>query len=70
MDDLPPLYNYNKARYEIRDVIGDFERDPVTGEALIRNKGKGQLTDRKGRPVNKRGYLVDKAGNVVDRHGK
>jgi len=67
--DLPKLYNYSGRRFDIADVIGQFDRDSK-GDIVFRTNEKGEPTDRLGRKVNDKGYLVDAAGNVVDKEGK
>ena len=34
-DNLPNLLNYKCKKFDIKDVIGHFERDSKTGDALI-----------------------------------
>ena len=35
-DNLPNLLNFKGKKFDIKDVIGEFERDPQTGDALIK----------------------------------
>ena len=49
--------------------MGDLDRDPKTGDVIIKRDKEGKLKDKKGRLVNKRGYLVDPKGNIVDKRG-
>jgi hypothetical protein len=68
-DELPPLLNYKGKKFDFRDVIGDYERDPNTGDAIIKRGKDGKLRDRQGRLVNQRGYLIDPQGNIIDKRG-
>ena len=66
--DLPKLFNYEGKRFDIRDVIGQFNKDD-TGKIITKNSKDG-LIDNLGRRVNEKGYLIDKQGNIVDVNGK
>lgn len=59
-DEMPPLLNYKGKKFDLRDILGDFDRDSETGDALIKRDKGGNLRDKQGRLVNKKGYLVDK----------
>ena len=62
--------NYQGARFHIKEVIGDLERDPRSGRPLLKKDAPtGRFWDKQGREVNKRGYLVDRKGNVVNSLG-
>ena len=69
--DVQKLYNYNGKRFNIKDVIGAFERnakgDIILNRAGLKNK---ELTDNVGRKINHKGYLIDEKGNIIDRVGK
>ena len=67
--DIPLLYNLKGKKYELSDIMGDFDKDRA-GNIIIRFDKDGKRVDRKGRPVNNRGYLIDAAGNIINRHGK
>ena len=58
-DELPNLLNYRAKRYDIKDVIGDFDREAKSGRVLMRKNGKGDFSDKQGRRVNRKGYLID-----------
>lgn len=45
-DDLPSLLNYKGKKFDIKDVIGDFEREGGTGDSVIRRGKDGKLRDR------------------------
>jgi len=62
---LPLLFNYKGKKYDIQDVIGDFEKDRQ-GNAIIRRDKDNNRVDKRGRRVNSKGYLVDEGGNVVN----
>lgn len=58
--DLQRLYNYNGKRFDIKDIIGIFEKNKSNGEILpISSKDGDHLEDNFGRRVNERGYLID-----------
>jgi hypothetical protein len=63
------LFNYDAKRFNITDVIGDFDKDP-NGDIILQRDKVGQYVDKKGRRVNEKGYLLDKKGNVIDNQGK
>lgn len=66
---LPLLFNYKGKKYDIRDVIGDFDKDRQ-GNIIIRRDKDNKMVDKKGRKVNNKGYLLDKQGNVINQDGK
>lgn len=66
-DEIPKIFPFTK--FNVKNVLGDFEMDPLGNPILEKNK-KGELIDRKGQRVNARGYLIDKNGNVIDKNGK
>lgn len=68
-DDLHKLFNYNGKRFDIKDVIGQFDRDQ-NGMIVPKDNGKGGLIDNLGRLVNDKGYLIDEQGNVIDINGR
>jgi hypothetical protein len=65
--EIPKILPFTK--FNIKNVMGDFEMDPLGTPILDKNK-QGQLIDRDGRRVNERGYLIDPYGNVIDKYGK
>ena len=67
--DLPKLFNYDGRRFDITEVIGQFEKDK-NGNILPLQDKNGNLTDQLGRRVNSKGYLVDESGNVIDEDGR
>merc|ERR1711998_19541 len=66
-DEIPKIFPFTK--FNIKNVLGDFEMDPL-GNPILDKDGKGNLVDRQGRRVNSKGYLIDGDGNVINRHGK
>ena len=68
--DVPKLLNYGGKRFDIKEVIGAFDKDPTSGNIIFKTAPDGTLTDNVGRPVNERGYLVDQDGDILDRKGK
>lgn len=69
--DIPTLYTYDARRFNIRQCMGEFDRDDE-GHIVILSEfdGNNKLVDKQGRLVNQKGYLVDsKSGNVVTNEG-
>ena len=62
-----PFLTIKVKKFELKDLIGDFDRDPDTGDVLIKRSKDGNLRDKKGKLVNKRGYLIDSDGNIIDK---
>lgn len=63
------LFNYNGKRFDIKDVMGQFDKDQ-NGNIVPQNNGSGRLLDNLGRPVNEKGYLIDEQGNIIDSNKK
>lgn len=68
--DMPRLYNYSGRRYDIQDVIGNFDKDSIGNIMPIKSKDGTYLVDNSGRRVNEKGYLIDEGGNIIDKEGK
>ena len=67
--DIQKLLNYSGKRFDIKDVMGVFDKD--AGRNIMPQRGdSGQLVDNVGRRVNDKGYLIDADGNIIDREGK
>jgi len=66
---LPLLFNYKGKKFDVKDVIGDFDKDRK-GNVIIRRDKDNKMVDKKGRPVNNKGYLIDNQGNVINKDGK
>ena len=62
-NEMPKLFPFLK--FNINDIKGDFEVDPLGNPILSKGKN-GELLDNKGRRVNQMGYLVDKNGNIIN----
>lgn len=67
--DIPKLYTLSGKRYDIKDTMGQLNKDP-NGNIIIKQNPSGQLQDNLGRKVNDKGYLVDNKGNIIDCNGK
>ena len=67
--DVPKLLNYGGKRFDVKDVIGTFDKDS-SGKIILLGPEGGPKTDKVGRPVNEKGYLVDPDGDIMDREGK
>lgn len=66
---LPEMYNYKGKKFEIKEIIGRFKKDPVSKEIIIETNKAGKSVDDLGRIVNAAGYLIDDKGNIVnDKH--
>jgi len=62
---------YSGRRFDIKDVMGAFEKDDNSKIRPQKQTAKGgYLIDLLGRRVSDKGYLIDEAGNVVDRDQK
>lgn len=66
--DLPRLFNYSGKRFDIKDVMGQFDKD-AHGRIIHKSSQQG-LVDNLGRLVNEKGYLIDEQGNIIDITGK
>jgi hypothetical protein len=62
--EFPKLFSFLK--FNLDEVRGDYEMDPLGNPMLTKTKDGGFL-DTKGRKVNEKGYLLDNAGNVVNK---
>lgn len=67
--DIQKLLNYSGRRYDIKDVIGVFDKD-ANRNIIVQRSTDGTLVDNVGRRVNDKGYLIDSDGNIIDREGK
>jgi hypothetical protein len=56
--DLPKMFNYNGRRFDVTDVLGEFDKD-ANGNTMLRMSQNGEYIDNKGRKVNDKGYLID-----------
>jgi hypothetical protein len=66
---MPMLFNYKGKKFDIRDIIGDFDKDR-SGNIIIRRDKENKMVDKKGRRVNNKGYLIDGEENVINLDGK
>ena len=67
--DLQKLLNYGGKRFDIKDVIGVFDKD-ANGKIMLQRGENGLLLDNVGRRVNSKGYLIDYDGNIIDRESR
>ena len=65
--EIPKILPFTK--FNIKNVLGNFEMDPI-GNPILGKNSKGDLLDIDGKRVNKRGYLIDNEGNVIDKNNK
>ena len=68
--DIQKLLNYSGKRFDVKDVVGVFDKDNNGNIMPLRSQDGTYLMDNIGRRVNERGYLVDADGNIVDKDGK
>lgn len=66
--DLHKLLNYQGRRFDIKDVMGCFEKDDHA-KIKLQKSNKG-FVDLVGRRVSEKGYLVDAAMNIIDTQGR
>ena len=66
-DEIPKIFPFTK--FNVKNVLGDFEMDPLGNPILDRDKN-GNYIDRKGHRVNPKGYLIDEYGNIINKNGK
>ena len=66
---IPKLYTYEAKRFDVRDVMGVFEKDLTSGSIVPALSDKG-LLDTKGRLCNSKGYLPGAHGNIIDINGR
>lgn len=66
-DEIPKILPFTK--FNLKNVLGDFEMDPLGNPILDKDK-KGNKVDRQGRRVNSKGYLIDDGGNVINKNSK
>lgn len=66
-DEIPKIFPFTK--FNIKNVLGDFEMDPL-GNPILDKDAQGNFIDRNGKRVNRKGYLIDADGNVINKHGK
>lgn len=64
------MLNYSGKRFDIKDVIGVFDKDANGNIMLQRGGAPNVFVDNVGRRVNEKGYLIDSDGNIIDREGK
>jgi len=65
-DEIPKIFPFTK--FNIKNVLGDFEMDPL-GNPILDKDAQGNFIDRNGKRVNRKGYLIDADGNVINKHG-
>jgi len=56
--DLPKLFNLDGKLFDIRDIMGQFDKYPE-GNDSIDNKRRFPDTDNRGMKVNENGFLID-----------
>ena len=57
-----------KRRFNVNDILGDFDRDEKGNLVILQENKSGNLIDKDGNRVNEKGYLIDaKTGDVVEK---
>lgn len=71
-DDIPNLYNYEGREYNIKDIIGQFNKNKTTKEIEMNvdPKMNNMTCDLNNHKVNPKGYLLDNFGNIVNKKGE
>lgn len=67
--DMPQLFNYKGKKFDLKDLMGDLDKDRQ-GNIIVRRDKDNKMVDKQGRRVNAKGYLVDQDGNVINKDGK
>ena len=65
-NEIPKLFPFLK--FNVDDIKGTFERDPL-GNPMLKRTKDGNYLDDKGRRVNSKGYLIDHNGNIKNKQG-
>jgi len=68
--DIPKLFTLSGKRYDIKDVMGQFDKDQLGRIIPHTSKNGKDLLDNLGRRVNDKGYLIDPSGNIIDVNNK
>ena len=67
---MQKLLNYSGKRFDVKDVMGVFDKDANGNILMQRAQDGSHFVDNVGRRVNEKGYLTDADGNIIDREGK
>lgn len=60
-----------KKRFNVNDILGDFDRDDRGNLVILQENKTGNLIDKEGNRVNEKGYLIDeKTGDVLEKEKK
>lgn len=58
----------NKRRFNVNDILGEFDRDEKGNLVILQENRTGNLIDKDGNRVNEKGYRIDeKTGDVVEK---
>lgn len=66
--DFPKIFPFTK--FKLKNVLGNFEMDPLGNPILDRSPDGQHFLDRDGKVVNQRGYFINAQGDVIDKYGK
>ena len=69
--EFPEMYNMRAKPFKMTSIMGELQRDEVSGDAVQSSNPEGdKFFDKTGRPVNKRGFLIDRKGNIINKNGE
>ena len=62
------MRDLDKKRFNVNDILGEFDRDEKGNLVILQENRTGHLIDKDGNRVNEKGYLIDEAtGDVVEK---
>ena len=62
---LANMRDPDKRRFNVNDILGDFDRDDKGNLLILQENKTGNLIDKEGNRVNEKGYLIDeKTGEI------
>lgn len=63
---LPKLFNFSGKRFELKDILGEFDKEKNGDLIFQEDPNSGSLKDKAGNLVNEKGFLIDSQGNVIN----
>ena len=68
---LANMRDPDKRRFNVNDILGDFDRDDKGNLLILQENKTGSLVDKEGNRVNAKGYLIDEqTGDVLEKERK
>lgn len=62
------MRNPDKRRFNVNDILGEFDRDEKGNLVILQENKTGNLIDKEGNRVNEKGYRIDAStGDVVEK---